>query len=295
MSSLGNSRSLKTGVNLSSIHAGNHLEGPTTLLLVDNASDSHSEAAKNDDLGNESGHDAQLDAGDETNSLGDLTEDEDIARIRAKALARHILPRVKPIARDDDDGSPPPPPIRYIPPPPPPQVSQAISLTPPTPIATRTTRMGSVEFKQRSTFSAIEVLLEEPRVTMRSWLKKGPSSNANSNDPSKDAVQPVLTQIPTKIRIRSPTLLMLLEDIVKMSGHAFTAKNTMHHQLQRSYIPCVSMHDNNSRNRISLLTATSRYFYTRSSCSLPLSRTSGRSLSCWRPRLTRKIEKHSRR
>jgi hypothetical protein len=85
-------------------------------------------------------------------------------------------------------------------------------------------------------------LLEEPRVTMRSWLKKRPSNNAISKDPSTDALQPILTQLPIKIRIRSPTLLMLLEDIVKMSGHAFTAKNTIHHQLQRSHIPFVSTH-----------------------------------------------------
>jgi hypothetical protein len=173
----------------------------------------------------------------DTNSTDDFSDDEDVARIRAKVLARHVTPRVKPIVRDEDDPSMPPPPMHYMPPPPPPPVP-GTAMPPPSPVLTRTTRMGSMEFKQKSTFSAIEVLLEEPRVTMRSRSKGQASSGQVFSNPDTDAVQPVLTQIPTKIRIRSPVLLIVLEEIARTSGHAFSAKNQT--QYLKSHMPTVS-------------------------------------------------------
>jgi hypothetical protein len=89
----------------------------------------------------------------------------------------------------------------------------------------RVTHMGNLEFRQKHTFSAIEVLLEEPQVTMSSRLKSHSSRDLalQFTDPSQ--VQPITKSNPKKIRICSPIILEMLGDVAKTKGHSFTTNN----------------------------------------------------------------------
>jgi hypothetical protein len=105
----------------------------------------------------------------------------------------------------------------------------------PPPFEARVVHMGSSEFKQKLTYSAIEVLLEEPRVTMRSRQKSRSNPDLTLQSiMSSSQIQPITKPNPMKIRIRSSILLSLLEEVAKMSGHSFTARS-MH-----IYTPTVS-------------------------------------------------------
>jgi hypothetical protein len=95
----------------------------------------------------------------------------------------------------------------------------------PPPAKDRIMHMGNIEFNQKRTFSAIEVLLEEPVVTMRSRQNSGSSRNLTVQSTDSSQIQPVTKQNPRKIRIRSPILLKLLGELARMRGHTFFAKN----------------------------------------------------------------------
>jgi hypothetical protein len=107
--------------------------------------------------------------------------------------------------------------------------------SPPMPPLTeaRIMRMGSTEFKQKLTFSAIEVLLEEPIVTMRSRQK---SRELTLQSAASYQIQPITKPNARKIRIRSPIILRLLVEIAKTKGHSFV---TMGGQHPGSVVPVV--------------------------------------------------------
>jgi hypothetical protein len=107
--------------------------------------------------------------------------------------------------------------------------------SPPMPPLTeaRIMRMGSTEFKQKLTFSAIEVLLEEPIVTMRSRQK---SRELTLQSAASYQIQPITKPNARKIRIRSPIILRLLGEIAKTKGHSFA---TMGGQHPGSVVPVV--------------------------------------------------------
>jgi hypothetical protein len=97
-------------------------------------------------------------------------------------------------------------------------------LQPPPP-EDRIMHMGNTEFNQKRTFSAIEVLLEEPMVTMRSRQKIRSFHNLSLQSADSSQIQPITKPNPRKIRIRSPILLKLLEEIAKIRGLGFFATN----------------------------------------------------------------------
>jgi hypothetical protein len=107
--------------------------------------------------------------------------------------------------------------------------------SPPMPPLTeaRIMRMGSTEFKQKLTFSAIEVLLEEPIVTMRSRQK---SRELTLQSAASYQIQPITKPNARKIRIRSPIILRLLVEIAETKGHSFV---TMGGQHPGSVVPVV--------------------------------------------------------
>jgi hypothetical protein len=95
----------------------------------------------------------------------------------------------------------------------------------PPPPEDRIMHMGNTEFNQKRTFSAIEVLLEEPMVTMRSRQKIRSFRNLTLQSADSSQIQPITKPNPRKIRIRSPILLKLLEEIAKIRGLGFFATN----------------------------------------------------------------------
>jgi hypothetical protein len=84
--------------------------------------------------------------------------------------------------------------------------------------------MDNTEFQQQATQSAIEVLMEEPRITLRSRQKTGSPGKHDSSDQGNMRTQATMRPNPTKIRVRSLHILIMLEEIAKMSGRSFTTK-----------------------------------------------------------------------
>jgi hypothetical protein len=111
----------------------------------------------------------------------------------------------------------------------------------PPPAKDRIMHMGNIEFNQKRTFSAIEVLLEEPVVTMRSRQNSRSFRNLTVQSTDSSQIQPITKQNPRKIRIRSQILLKLLGELARMRGHTFFAKNP--HFLD-IYNPTVSSGEN---------------------------------------------------
>lgn len=60
---------------------------------------------------------------------------------------------------------------------------------------------------------------------MRSRQKNHPSRHMMSHYTNSSEILPITKPNPKKIRVRSRELLILLEEIAKMSGHSFTAKS----------------------------------------------------------------------
>jgi hypothetical protein len=144
----------------------------------------------------------------------EITDDDDNSRTIGRKAPRppkfeSRYPTMREVSSWKVNGPPPPP-----------------LLPPPTRrIEARVTHMGNLEFRQKHTFSAIEVLLEEPQVTMSSRQKSHSSRDLalQFTDPSQ--VQPITKSNPKKIRICSPIILEMLGDVAKTKGHSFTTNN----------------------------------------------------------------------
>lgn len=94
----------------------------------------------------------------------------------------------------------------------------------------RITRSVGSDFQKKSTNSVLEVLLEEPRISVRSRVRKSSlavNGSLDGNGHSKSTPNsPVIHQNPKRIRIRSPKLLAALETAAQTSGHSFITSGT---------------------------------------------------------------------
>lgn len=89
------------------------------------------------------------------------------------------------------------------------------------------TRVGSSGFKKGSSNSVIELLLEEPRVSIRTRYRKN-SSVSNGRGPlSPSRSFPIVRQNPKSIRIRSAKLLKRLEGVSEGQGYSFLTSGTV--------------------------------------------------------------------
>ncbi|KAH7080232.1 hypothetical protein BKA63DRAFT_550873 [Paraphoma chrysanthemicola] len=153
------------------------------------------------------------------------TKDDNIAKTTAKRLSRYVSPKVLPvIAPPLPQQLPPPPPVVRLPPPPPPfhAGDNGEKKRPGATVDLRVHYMDSAEFQQQATYSAIEVLMEEPRIALRSRQKLSNNPSLAENDSAN--VRTTTMPNPTKVRIRSLHILIMLEEIAKMSGRSFTTK-----------------------------------------------------------------------
>ncbi|CAN9363871.1 unnamed protein product [Alternaria alternata] len=90
------------------------------------------------------------------------------------------------------------------------------------------THIGSSAFKKGAINSVIEVLLEEPRVSIKTRYRKRSSvqNDANRTSPSRAMSIPIVRQNPKRIRIRSAKLLKTLEHIAESVGFSFLTSGT---------------------------------------------------------------------
>lgn len=97
------------------------------------------------------------------------------------------------------------------------------------PPALRITRsLAGSDFKRKSTNSVLEILLEQPRVSLRGSRLRGsqvthpPGSLAQSSTCSDSSRGiPIIRQIPKRIRLRSSKLLGVLEKLAEQNGGSF--------------------------------------------------------------------------
>jgi hypothetical protein len=153
--------------------------------------------------------------------------------------------------------APPSLPTTHMPPP--------TALTSQMPIEFRIARSGIQEFQQGLTQSAIEVLLENPRVPVRKPQQTRSSPSAAYKDQPFFGPDQFTKAYPRKIRIRSPDLLILLEDIAREAGHSFSAKDLG--SFNDRYIPTVSGYNTLLLSTEIVLRSNraQRYSYTHSS------------------------------
>jgi hypothetical protein len=151
----------------------------------------------------------------------------------------------------------PPLPTTQIPPP--------TASTPQVPIEFRIARSGNQEFQQGLTQSAIEVLLENPRVPVRKPQQTRSSPCAAFKDQPFFGPDQFTKAYPRKIRIRSAGLLILLEDLAREAGHSFSAKDLG--SFNDRYIPTVSGYNTLLLSTEIVLRSNraQRYSYTHSS------------------------------
>ena len=160
----------------------------------------------------------------------EMKKDEDIPKDISAIMKKYLSPKVKPFVPQHLPPPVPPPPPPPPPPilrPPPPDVPGAPPPPPPPvpktkPYEMRVARMGNLQFKQTPIFSAIEVLHEEPRISVRNRQKDRPSHPLASPNPSVPEGEPIVKPNPKKIRIRSQELLRLLEEVGRKRGYNVT-------------------------------------------------------------------------
>lgn len=170
----------------------------------------------------------QRDEGERRLENGD-TRDETVAKASTKRLSRYISPKVWPVVAPPlpQQLPPPPPVVRVVPPPPSSSRDndrEPDKRSPRSTVELRVHYMDHTEFQQQATQSAIEVLMEEPRITLRRSQKTGSPSKHDSSDQANARGQATMRPNPTKIRVRSLHILIMLEEIAKMSGRSFTTK-----------------------------------------------------------------------
>lgn len=85
--------------------------------------------------------------------------------------------------------------------------------------------IGSSGFKKGSFNSVIEVLLDEPRISIPARYRKSSVLYADSRSPPRK--MPIVRQNPRRVRIRSPKLLKALEGIAEQAGHSFLTSGTV--------------------------------------------------------------------
>ena len=90
------------------------------------------------------------------------------------------------------------------------------------------THVGSSAFKKGGINSVIEVLLEEPRISINSRSRKRSSVQAGlgRTSPSRALTIPTVRQNPKRIRIRSSKLLKTLEHLAESVGFSFLTSGT---------------------------------------------------------------------
>lgn len=156
------------------------------------------------------------------------TKDDNVAKTTAKRLSRYVSPKVWPVNVPPlPPQLPPPPPVVRLPPPPPPFPSsddEGKKKRPGATVDLRVHYMDSTEFQQQATYSAIEVLMEEPRIALRSRQKTDLSSDPSLAEKESANVRTTTMPNPTKVRVRSLHILIMLEEIAKMSGRSFSTK-----------------------------------------------------------------------
>lgn len=120
----------------------------------------------------------------------------------------------------------------------------------------RVARLTGADFMKRSANAVVEVLLEEPRVSIRTRQRKASSiGEAKGQDGAKFETPPIVRQNPKRIRIRSPKLLRTLELIAQSIGQSFLTGGT------------ASLVSNDLCLRSTSTDHRSRSFCIRSSCS----------------------------
>ena len=88
------------------------------------------------------------------------------------------------------------------------------------------TRSVGSDFKKNSTNSVLEVLLEEPRVSIRGRLRKTSTIPNNCSNTAVKRDSPIIHQNPHRVRIRSSKLLKVLESVAEIAGYSFITSGT---------------------------------------------------------------------
>ncbi|RDL36239.1 Uncharacterized protein BP5553_06851 [Venustampulla echinocandica] len=91
----------------------------------------------------------------------------------------------------------------------------------------RIARSVGSDFKNKTTNSVLEVLLEEPRVSIRGRVRKTSLAGCDAVDRhGRSNSFPIIRQNPTRIRIHSQKLLKVLESIAQTAGRSFVTSGT---------------------------------------------------------------------
>jgi len=91
----------------------------------------------------------------------------------------------------------------------------------------RITCLIGSDFKKKSANSVLEVLLEEPRVSIRSRLRKSSVAGYSPLGRSiHSRASPIIRQNPKRIRVSSSKLLKVLGSIAEDTGHSFITIGT---------------------------------------------------------------------
>ncbi|KAG8526824.1 uncharacterized protein KY384_008253 [Bacidia gigantensis] len=95
------------------------------------------------------------------------------------------------------------------------------------PLESRIIRSVGSDFKKKSTNAVLEVLLDEPRVSIRSRLRKSSQIACNSSD-QDDGMRDsqIIRQSAKRIRIRSPKLFKFFASIPASVGNSFNMPGT---------------------------------------------------------------------
>lgn len=86
---------------------------------------------------------------------------------------------------------------------------------------------GGLNFKKGELNSVIEVLLDEPRISVPSRYRKNSVISTDSGRGSSLVELAMVQQNPKRIRIRSSALLKILETVAESAGHSFLTSGTV--------------------------------------------------------------------